>query len=286
MDSFYVYIIIAIIAAVIIFGLFAHDQNKRIVKTRYELQSKNVKNAVRIVHISDMHSTSFKNIIKKIDDEKPNIIAITGDLINDKRKNQDKMLEYVNEMSKIALVFYVTGNHERRLDNFDEIMKKISESGAHVLLDRCETVNVNDSNITILGLDEKQGTFEAYKQMAKGTFKYRDSSIYFDMINDFDGFKLVLSHFPENFALINDLSYNKYDFDLMLAGHAHGGQLRLPFIGPVLSPGQGWFPKYACGKHGDRPCLIVSRGMGNSEFPLRLFNHPEIIVIDIIPSDK
>ena len=73
----------------------------------------------------------------------------------------------------------------------------------------------------------------------------------------------------------------KYDFDLQLSGHAHGGQFKLPFIGPVFSPGQGIFPKYAQGEHGDRPKLIVSRGIGNAEFPFRLFNHPEINVITI-----
>jgi len=90
---------------------------------------------------------------------------------------------------------------------------------------------------------------------------------------------IVLSHFPENFEGIPELNYKQYDFDLQLSGHAHGGQWII--FKPLFSPGQGVLPKYARGTFGNRPRLIISRGLGNSEFPLRLFNHPEIIVVDV-----
>ncbi len=85
----------------------------------------------------------------------------------------------------------------------------------------------------------------------------------------------------ENFKAVSELDYSQYDFDLQLSGHAHGGQFILPFIGPVFSPGQGLFPKYVRGSFGEKPKLIVSRGLGNAEFPLRLFNHPEINIINL-----
>ena len=106
-------------------------------------------------------------------------------------------------------------------------------------------------------------------------------SPYFKRLNKLGGYKIVLSHYPENFEGVKEMNYSQYDFDLQLSGHAHGGQFCLPFIGPVFSPGQGLFPKYAKGSFGDRPKLIVSRGLGNAEFPFRLFNHPEINVINI-----
>ena len=106
-------------------------------------------------------------------------------------------------------------------------------------------------------------------------------SLYFNELNKHRGFKIVLSHYPENFELVKENNYSQYDFDVQLSGHAHGGQFILPFAGPVFSPGQGLFPKYARGSFGTRPKLIVSRGLGNAEFPLRLFNHPEIIVSEI-----
>ena len=106
-------------------------------------------------------------------------------------------------------------------------------------------------------------------------------SKYFNELSQKDGVKIVLSHFPENFKGVKENNYSQYDFDIQFSGHAHGGQFILPFIGPVFSPGQGLFPKYARGSFGDKPKLIVSRGLGNAEFPLRLFNHPEINVITI-----
>ena len=187
------------------------------------------------------------------------------------------MLEYARQLIKIAPVYYITGNHERRLDNFNELMKELQAAGFNVLLNEC----IECDYCTILGLDENQADFSDYKARKNGTFIYKDMSRYFEELEKSDKFKLVLSHFPENFEGIKELNYSQYDFDLQLSGHAHGGQWIMPFIGPLFSPGQGVLPKYARGTFGERPKLIVSRGLGNSEFPLRLFNHPEIIVVNI-----
>jgi hypothetical protein len=123
--------------------------------------------------------------------------------------------------------------------------------------------------------------FDDYKSRKKGTFEYKDMSPYFEKLSKTNGFKIVMSHFPENFEKIDELNYSQYDFDIQFSGHAHGGQFILPFIGPIFSPGQGIFPKYARGSFGERPKLIISRGLGNSEFPFRLFNHPEINIVTI-----
>lgn len=160
-------------------------------------------------------------------------------------------------------------------------MEELRKIGFTVLLNEIATDRTNDNLIQILGLDENQANFEDYKARKNGTFIYKDMSPYFNRLDTKSGYKIVLSHFPENFRAVAENNYEKYDFDLQLSGHAHGGQFKLPFIGPVFSPGQGLFPKYAQGEHGDRPKLIVSRGIGNAEFPFRLFNHPEINVITI-----
>ena len=97
-----------------------------------------------------------------------------------------------------------------------------------------------------------------------------------------DGFRLALSHYPEYFAVHPRMRYHRYGVDLVLSGHGHGGQFILPLIGPVFSPGQGLFPKYARGLHRKNgAALIVSRGLGGTSFPFRLFNHPEVGVIEI-----
>lgn len=264
-------------AVIILFLIFCYYQNNKIDVTEYKIKSKSVNKDIKIVHLSDFHSKPFKAVLEKTKEQSPDIICITGDYINDKGKNKEKMLSYGKELVNVAPVYFITGNHERRLDNFSELMKDLEEIGFHVLLNEI----ADTENITILGLDENQADFSDYKARKKGTFKYKDMSEQFIELEKSDKFKLVLCHFAENFKGIKEVNYSRYDFDLQLSGHAHGGQWIMPFVGPLFSPGQGVLPKYARGSFGDRPRLVISRGLGNAEFPLRLFNHPEIIVINI-----
>lgn len=277
----YIFIIIIVMAVIIAIGVFLYLQNNIIDITKYNLKYDKADEPIRIVQLSDLHSKPFKKVLKKIDEIKPDIICITGDYINDREKNKKKMLKYAKELVARAKVYYITGNHERRLENFDELMDELAEVGFIVLLNRVSVYNDKGFEIDFLGLDENQANFDDYKARKKGTFEYKDMSPYFKQLNELGGYKIVLSHFPENFEGEKEMNYSQYDFDLQLSGHAHGGQFCLPFIGPVYSPGQGLKPKYAKGSFGNRPKLIVSRGLGNAEFPFRLFNHPEINVINI-----
>lgn len=273
-----IYILAAAAAAVII-AVFCYYQNNKIDVTEYIEISKDIKNPVTLVQLSDLHSKPFKKVLQKLDEIKPDVIAITGDFINDKGRNHEKMMCFGKELLDRAPVFYITGNHERRLEYFDTLMDKLKALGFTVLLNDTAQISIGSSTITFLGLDENQADFKDYKARKNGTFKYKDMSPYFKELDKYTGYKVVLSHFPENFEMVEENNYSQYDFDLQLSGHAHGGQFILPIIGPVFSPGQGLFPKYARGSFGERPKMIVSRGLGNAEFPLRLFNHPEINVI-------
>lgn len=277
----YIFIIIIVMAVIIAIGVFLYLQNNIIDITKYNLKYDKADEPIRIVQLSDLHSKPFKKVLKKIDEIKPDIICITGDYINDREKNKKKMLKYAKALVARAKVYYITGNHERRLENFDELMNGLAEVGFIVLLNRVSVYNDKGFEIDFLGLDENQANFDDYKARKKGTFEYKDMSPYFKQLDELGGYKIVLSHYPENFEGVKEMNYSQYDFDLQLSGHAHGGQFCLPFIGPVYSPGQGLKPKYAKGSFGNRPKLIVSRGLGNAEFPFRLFNHPEINVINI-----
>lgn len=276
------YILITAISLIVLAGIiiFLYLQNNIIDITQYNIKSNDC-GSLKIVQLSDLHSKPFNKVLKKTQEINPDIICITGDYINDKCKNKDKMLNFGKELVKIAKVYYITGNHERRLENFESIMQELSDIGFIVLLNRISVYNDKGFDVNILGLDENQADFKDYKARKNGTFVYKDMSPYFAELENNSGFKIVLSHFPENFENVKEMNYSQYDFDIQLSGHAHGGQFCLPFIGPVFSPGQGLFPKYAKGSFGDRPKLIVSRGLGNAEFPFRLFNHPEINVINI-----
>lgn len=276
-------IYLIIILFICTFLCFCYYENNKIDLTKYEIRSKNVNNDIKIVHLSDLHSKPFRAVLKKTMEIKPDIIVITGDYINDQNRNRAKMLEFGKELIKICPVYYITGNHERRLSDFDALMTELKKNGFNVLLNEISDLIVNKTQISILGLDENQADFKDYKARKNGTFVYKDMSKYFNELKNKNGFKIVLSHFPENFAAVKENNYSKYDFDLQFSGHAHGGQFILPFIGPVFSPGQGLFPKYARGSFGERPKLIISRGLGNAEFPLRLFNHPEINITVIKP---
>lgn len=277
----YIFIIIIVMAVIIAIGVFLYLQNNIIDITKYNLKYDKADEPIRIVQLSDLHSKPFKKVLKKIDEIKPDIICITGDYINDREKNKKKMLKYAKALVARAKVYYITGNHERRLENFGELMDELAEVGFIVLLNRVSVYNDKGFEIDFLGLDENQANFDDYKARKKGTFEYKDMSPYFKQLDELGGYKIVLSHYPENFEGVKEMNYSQYDFDLQLSGHAHGGQFCLPFIGPVYSPGQGLKPKYAKGSFGNRPKLIVSRGLGNAEFPFRLFNHPEINVINI-----
>lgn len=277
----YIFIIIIVMAVIIAIGVFLYLQNNIIDITKYNLKYDKADEPIRIVQLSDLHSKPFKKVLKKVDEIKPDIICVTGDYINDREKNKKKMLKYAKALVARAKVYYITGNHERRLENFDELMDELSKVGFIVLLNRVSVYNDKGFEIDFLGLDENQANFDDYKARKKGTFEYKDMSPYFKQLDELGGYKIVLSHYPENFEGVKEMNYSQYDFDLQLSGHAHGGQFCLPFIGPVYSPGQGLKPKYAKGSFGNRPKLIVSRGLGNAEFPFRLFNHPEINVINI-----
>lgn len=272
----------AITAIIIFIALFCYYQNNKIDITEYKIESAEINSNIKIAQLSDMHSKPFHKAVDKLKTIRPDVIMITGDFINDHGKNKDKMLEIGKELLSIAPVFYITGNHERRLDYFDKLMTELRNLGFTVLLNDISEEIIKNNRLAILGLDENQADFEDYKARKNGTFVYKDMKPYFDKLEKSSGFKIVLSHFPENFETVKENNYSQYNFDLQLSGHAHGGQFILPFVGPVFSPGQGLFPKYARGSFGEKPKLIVSRGLGNSEFPLRLFNHPEINIINLI----
>lgn len=270
-----IYFLIAVF--ICLFLIFCFYENNKLDLTYYNIKSEDCTKNFKIIQLSDFHSKPFKAVLKKVEEEKPDFICITGDFINDHGKNKDKMLEYGKKLLKIAPVYYITGNHERRLSYFDELMEELKEIGFNVLLNE----SAENDYCKILGLDENQADFSDYRARKNGTFRYKDMSSYFEKLKEYDGFKIVLSHFPENFEGISEMNYSQYDFDLQLSGHAHGGQWIMPFLGPLFSPGQGILPKYAKGTFGDKPKLIVSRGLGNSEFPLRIFNHPEIVIVNI-----
>lgn len=235
----------------------------------------------KIVQVSDLHNKRFgKNqqyLLKKIGNCNPDIIVITGDIIHDKQKfaevkhRVDKVRPFLTGATKIAPVYYATGNHELETGHTNYIWKEIEQSGVNVLINRYASITRGNANIGILGAADPlyYGSRRAY-----GAFREAVK----ELCTSCDGFKILLSHRPELIDVYGDAGVQ-----LALTGHAHGGQIRIPFTSQGLfAPDQGVMPKYTQGVHskGDTQ-MVISRGLGNSGFPQRLFDRPELVLITL-----
>jgi len=247
-------------------------QNNSIEISTFDIKTSKILNPVRIVHISDLHDKQFgednKALVEKIKQQEPDIIVFTGDLIDSRSEDITGSVITLSKINKLAQIYYIPGNHEYRSGKTDLLFEMLEKENIEVLKSDTRSILVNGETVDIIGIDEIDSGIE---NIGKNLIEFEKSTNY----------KVLLSHFPENFSRY----YNKYSIDLMLSGHAHGGQFDLPFVGGIYAPGQGFFPKYYKGIHTENGVnLIVSRGLGNSSFPLRLFNNPEIVVINLIPS--
>ncbi|MDP4181250.1 MAG: metallophosphoesterase [Bacillota bacterium] len=236
-----------------------------------------VNKVVRIVLITDLHSHIYGDnqtqIVSLIKRQNPDIIALAGDIADDGAPILGTKL-FLEGLKGVAPIYYVTGNHEFWSNDIKNIKETIRKYNVKILENSYEQINVKGSNIFIAGVDDP----DVVKYEKPDFDLQRVMNDSFSNLQDKPGFKILLAHRPE---LIE--TYKEYNFDLVLSGHSHGGQVRIPFIlNGLWSPGQGWFPKYAGGmyKHGNLT-HIVSRGVSfNPRLP-RIFNPPEIVVIDI-----
>lgn len=275
-----------IIAIAMLTGVFCYYQNNKIVITNIKLKQK-INNKVRIAQISDLHSKEFgKNndiLYKKIIEQKPDIIVATGDLIDSSMKKLDEIIEFCSSINKEIPMYYILGNNEMRCSRVSEIVEKFKKNKICVLENEIESIEVKGNKINILGLAEKRiDEGELFYSKVNSRYGTENIEKIFSRLERLDGIKIVLSHYPENFEYVEEGAYSKYNFDIMFSGHAHGGQFILPGIGGIFAPGQGLFPKYYKGVYGEKNKLIVSRGLGNSGFPLRLFNRPDLVIVDLI----
>ncbi len=262
-----------IFACVLIFLFcFGWYENHHLVVTYYDYGSEKIADELdgyRIVQISDLHNASFgrnnKKLISKIIDLSPDIIVITGDIVDSNHTDMDIATCFVQDISKICPVYYVTGNHEYWLDETDRqaLMHDLENAGAVILNNERVTINKGTASFQLIGLDDKSLGDNTLKRLT-------------DDCSDKD-FIIVLAHEPQYIQ-----EYSATKTDLLLCGHAHGGQFVLPFIGAVVAPDQGFFPDYTAGEYKrNNMTMFVSRGLGNSVIPIRLFNDPEIVCIEL-----
>ena len=256
-----------ILILIVLLGLFLWILwgNTALTLTEHTVSSEKIPAAFsgfRIAQISDLHNTEFGNNNEKLLDllvqAQPDMIAITGDLIDSRETDCAVAISFAREAVKIAPTYYVPGNHESRISEYPYLKSELLAAGVVTLENASFTFGKEHSAITVSGLMDP------------------DFAIPMPELTS-ENYQIVLSHRPE---LLDQ--YADMELDLVLTGHAHGGQIRLPLLGGLYAPHQGFLSKYDSGIYRQaNTTMVVSRGLGNSLFPLRVGNRPELILITL-----
>lgn len=271
-----------LLAAAFIFGIicFCIWQNNSIVIKHSKYINAKIPNSFKdftIAHVSDLHNKEFgKNqakLLNKLKSVSPDIIVITGDLIDRREFDLDIAITFIKGAVEIAPVYYVPGNHEAWSWKYASIKEKLIANGVIVLDNTAFELKKGEDSIQILGLSDPDFLTSDYLDGTDNREILKQLKIW----SSSESFKILLSHRPELFNL-----YFENNMDLIFTGHAHGGQFRIPGIGGLVAPDQGFFPKYTSGSYNKgMSTMFVSRGLGNSIIPIRIFNRPEIVVVSL-----
>lgn len=256
----------------------------------YHLQSRKIKSPVTIVMLADLHNHLYgegnKNLLGEIEKLSPDFVCLAGDmLIGNSKIPYEVGQETVMALAKKYQVFYGLGNHEARMKHdieiygtrYQEYMNPIEALGVKVLVNESTTYQVGENQFRIYGYDLPMKYFKKFNryvfeghQIEEALGKCESSDTCY---------KILLAHNPVHFK-----QYAAWGADLTLSGHLHGGIIRLPFIGGVITPQAKLFPRYSAGKYKlDEKHLIVSRGLGTHTIPIRFNNKPELSVIHLGP---
>ena len=231
----------------------------------------------RIAHVSDLHNAEMgednEKLLTMLREADPDMIAITGDLIDSRNTNVEIALQFAQEAMKIAPCYYVSGNHEARVNEYEELKTGLKSAGVIILEDTQTEISIEGQTITLIGVNDPSFQTDYLFGDSETVMNSKLTELY----TDGEAFTILLSHRPELFD-----TYADHDVDLVLSGHAHGGQFRLPFIGGLVAPNQGLFPEYDAGIYTEgNTSMLVSRGVGNSILPFRINNRPEVILIEL-----
>lgn len=232
----------------------------------------------KIAHVSDLHNAEFgennAKLIKMLKEQQPDIIAITGDLVDSDHTNMSISIDFCRQALQIAPCYYVPGNHEAWIgDSYNELESQLTDIGVNVLRNESVKLSKGSDAVWIIGVDDPD--FSERSSLFNLSEEIISTEIH--SANAGEGYKILLSHRPEVFE-----AYVQEDINLVLSGHAHGGQLRIPLIGGLVAPNQGFFPKYDAGIYsGGSTNMVVSRGIGNSIIPVRINNRPEIVFVTL-----
>lgn len=248
--------------------LYIYHQTSSIAVKRYTVEIKGLPeslNGYTILHLNDLHNKDYgEELINLIKKQHFDIVAFTGDII-DKRTPDIKPPVKLLKGIKNKPVYFVTGNHEWWAKY--PYRKSLESHGVNILDNRAVKIATGGEHFWLLGVDDPH---TGRDRLGKALKSVADNNP-----------KILLAHAPRIF----DEAVNS-NIDLVLVGHTHGGQIRLPFVGAVVAPGQGFFPKYDYGLYSsDSTRMIINGGVGESVFPIRFNMKPEIILVKLVPSN-
>ena len=255
---------------------FVTWQNNHLVITKYQVDAGL---DCRIVQVSDLHNVVLwwnqDYIADQVRELEPDLIVLTGDIIDANHMDLEAALYTAGELAKITDTYYVSGNHEYWLSQEDRLSlyQGLKERGVCVLSDEYVMMEEYQEPFMLIGLEDNHlgnGTLQEILQKSEDLSEIEDSEGMEDSIS------ILLAHEPQYIPY-----YANAGIDYVLTGHAHGGQWILPGIGPVYAPDQGFQPEFTAGEvRRGSTLMIISRGLGNSVIPIRLFNYPELVVVD------
>lgn len=251
--------------------------------TNYEVVTNKLDTPLRIVHLTDLHNSEFgtsnESLLSKVSTQSPDQIFLTGDMLTVDEPDTLLVENLIRELAKIAPVYASYGNHEKEYEErYDvDLTAVFEEAGAHVLEYAYEDVEINGQKLRLGGL---------YGYCVPiSTNEARENEVAFmqELVSE-DVYTVLLTHMPCCWILNDGIS--EWDVDCVFAGHDHGGQIRIPLLGGLYAPDQGWFPGRDCGLYysDDREeVMVLSRGLGSTGKIPRMNNIPEIVVVDLLP---
>ncbi|MDO4814424.1 MAG: metallophosphoesterase [Gemella sp.] len=269
-----IFLTTAILSAVYLY------QNKYVKKREHIINSPKIPKEFdnfKILQVSDIHCDrvgfSDQVFIENIKKEKADIIVITGDILDSYKNDTDYAYNLLAQISEIAPSYFVSGNHELRLpEEYNKIKKVMADLGITHLENQSELIEKDGSRLNLVGIED----FNYFIKNDKDNYYANHRN---ELLKNYkeDMFNILLAHRPEKFFIYSEIGY-----DLIFSGHAHGGQWDVPFVGRIFSPSQGFMPKYTHGIYQENSSkMVVSQGLGNSSFSIRLNNFLEYVVVEL-----
>ena len=287
-------IILIIVAVFIVYCLIEMIRELRDFRvTKYRICSQKlngIKREKKIIFLSDLHNRMYgeenERLLESIRNQHPDLILIGGDMLVRKDGNSyDKTVHFLAKLPGICPVYCANGNHEQKLkelpdkyeQSYEEYRKALTASGIHMLENASETVKLEEVPVKLSGLEIPLG---AYARFGKKELSLKEIT---DRIGEHgDDYQILLAHHPGYMK-----EYLAYGADLILGGHYHGCVVQLPWIGGVISTNFTLFPKYSGGIYPEgEQTAVVSRGLGTHSVPLRLWNWPELIVLELSGNER